>query len=153
MKTKWIITALIALLATANVYAQTVSKDSINMLKQQKEALKIAKSVNEQKLKLADLENSVEKKTLDMQNTARRAQESANNNAKAADQLTSNPQSEGLANKAGDKAGDAKKDAKKARKAEDDLNKTRDKIEKLKKKIADDEAKLSSLRSTFAPGN
>ena len=153
MKIKWIISTIVGLLLTVNLYAQAVSKDSINVLKQQKEALKIGKKLNERKLELAKLENSVEKKTLEVQNAAQQAQESADNNNKAADNLSNNAQDKKLASKASSKAGTAKKDAKKARKAAGKLSGTEKDIEELKKKIAEDEAKLAKLPPVPMPGN
>ena len=127
-----------------SLYAQAVTQDSIAILKQQKEALKISKKLNERKLELAKLENNVEKKTQDVQNTAQQAQASANENGQAATNLTGNAQDEKLAKKASKSADNAKSDAKKARKAVDNLAKLQREIADLRKKIAEDEAKLGS---------
>jgi peptidoglycan hydrolase CwlO-like protein len=153
MNSKWIITAIVAMIISVSISAQVVSKDSITILKQQKEALKIGKKLNERKLELAKLENSVEKKTQDMQNTAQQAQSSAINNDEAANKLSTDAQDEKLANKASNSANTAKSDAKKARKAAKDLDKLQKKIESLKKKIAEDEAKLAALPAVPMPGN
>ena len=63
MKIKYILSTAVVLAISISLSAQLVSKDSINSLKQQKEALKVGKELNEKKLKLAALQNSVEKKT------------------------------------------------------------------------------------------
>ena len=127
-----------------SLYAQAVTQDSIAILKQQKEALKISKKLNERKLELAKLENNVEKKTQDVQNTAQQAQASANENSQAASNLTSNAQDEKLAKKASKSASNAKSDAKKARKAVESLANLQKDIASLKQKIADDEVKLNA---------
>ena len=127
-----------------SLYAQAVTQDSIAILKQQKEALKISKKLNERKLELAKLQNNVEKKTQDVQNTAHQAQLSANENSQAASNLTSNAQDEKLAKKASKSASNAKSDAKKARKAVESLADLQKDIASLKQKIADDESKLGA---------
>jgi hypothetical protein len=153
MKKKSILSIVAGVLLSINLHAQAVSKDSINILKQQKEALKIGKKLNERKLDLAKLENSVEKKTLEVQNTAQQAQISADNNDRAASILSNNALDEKLAAKAKNKAGDAKKNAKKAAKAAKKLSATEKNIEDLKRKISEDEAKLAKLPSVPMPGN
>ncbi len=153
MNIKWLITGIAAIIMNFSLSAQVVSKDSINILKQQKEALKIGKKLNERKLELAKLENSVEKKSQNMQNTAQQAQTSANNNAEASNKLTGDAQDAKLASKASKTADNAKSDAKKARKASKNLDGLQNDIEDLKKKIAEDEAKLATLPPLPAPGN
>ncbi len=153
MKIKWIITAMVALVISESLSAQVVSKDSINMLKQQKETLKIGKKLNERNLELAKLENTVEKKTRDMQNSAQQAQNAAFENGDAANKLSADAMDKSLASKADKTAGEAKNDAKKARKAAKELDDLQHKIESLKKNIAEDKVKLAALPPVPMPGN
>ena len=141
----------IALLISASALAQAVTRDSITSLKQQKEALKVGKDLNEKKLKLADLQNSVEKKTLEMQNASQKAQIAAADNNQAANNLNTNVQDAKLASEASKKANTAKSDAKKARNANKDLVNLNKKIDKLKKQIADDETKLAAMPGATVP--
>ena len=145
MKIKWIITAIVALVISESLSAQVVSKDSISILKQQKEALKIGKKLNERNLELAKLENTVENKTHDMQNSAQKAQNAAFENGDAANKLSADALDKSLASKADKTAGNAKSDAKKARKSAKDLDDLQSKIESLKKNIAEDKVKLAAL--------
>ena len=144
MKTKWLISLLAILFINGSLYAQAVTQDSIAILKQQKESLKISKKLNERKLELAKLENNVEKKTQDVHNTAQQAQASANENGQAATNLTGNAQDEKLAKKASKSADNARSDAKKARKAIQSLANLQNDIADLKRKISDDEMKLGA---------
>lgn len=149
MKIKWMISLVAIIFINTSVMAQAVTKDSIAILKQQKESLKISKKLNERKLELARLENNVEKKTRDVQNTAQQAQTSANENGEAATNLTGNAQSEKLAKKASKSADNARSDAKKARKAIQSLENLQKDIADLRKKIADDENKLGVISSAM----
>jgi predicted nucleic acid-binding Zn-ribbon protein len=145
MKLRCMVTAALAIIFSITASAQVVTKDSMNILKQQKEALKIGKRLNERKLELAKLENSVENKSQEMQNYAQQAQTSANDNADVSNKLASDAQDEKLASKASKAASNAKSDAKKARKAAKNFTGLQKDIELLKKKIAEDEAKLAAL--------
>lgn len=153
MNIKWMITGVAALIISSSLSAQVVSKDSINILKQQKEALKIGKKLNERKLELAKLQNSVEKKSQNMQSSSQQAQVSANENADASNKLTGDALDAKLANKASKAANNAKSDAKKARKASRNLDDLQQNIEDLRKKISEDEAKLAALPAVPMPGN
>ena len=145
MKTKWLISLIAVIFLNGSLYAQLITQDSIAILKQQKESLKISKKLNERKLQLAKLENNVEKKTQDVHNTAQQAQASANENGQAATNLTSNAQDEKLAKKASKSADNARSDAKKARKAVQSLANLQNDIADLRKKIAEDEMKLGAV--------
>jgi hypothetical protein len=127
--------------------SQVVSKDSINILNQKKDIIELEKSVNTQKLKLAALENSREPKQRDMESARQEAQKSADENATIASKLSSNPDDRRLALKTKLAAKSAKRYAKKSRSATDDFEKLEKEIDTRKKKLADDEEKLSSLRS------
>lgn len=122
--------------------AQEVSKDSIKVLKQEKEDLVISKRLNDNKLKLADLENTVKQKNEDVTSSARDAETAASNNEESAQKLNEDSQNKKLAKT-------ARKDAKKAEKAGatnrnavSDLDDLQKDILNLKEKIAADEAKL-----------
>ena len=148
MKTKWLISLIVIIFLNGSLYSQAITQDSIAILKQQKESLKISKKLNERKLELAKLENNVEKKTQDVHNTAQQAQASANENGQAATNLTGNAQDEKLAKKASKSADNAKSDAKKARKAVQSLANLQKDIADLRKKIAEDEMKLGAVPAT-----
>ena len=153
MKIKWAVTTTFTIILAVSAYAQPVTKDSIAILNQQKEALKISKDLNENNIELAKLENTVEKKTQNQQNTAQEAQEAADKNGDAANKLTGDAQDKKLANKASKTAKTAKTDAKKARNASDEVDKLQKEIESLKEKIAKDKVKLSALPPIPAGGN
>ena len=125
--------------------AQEVSKDSINILKQEKESLEIKQRLNENKLKLAKLENQVEGKTGDVNTTAQKAQEAANGNQESAEKLNNNSQDKKLAKQARKDAKHAEKAAKEGRHASGDLSDLQKDIKNLKKKIAEDENRLAIL--------
>ena len=137
--------AVICFLISMQLSAQVVSKDSINTLKEQKQALQISKDLNEQKIKLAKLENELTSKTQLVDKTAQQAQNAADKNDTAADRLAEDAQDKKKASKANNTAGHAQRDAKKARKAYDNLEHLNKEIESLKSKIADDEIKLAAI--------
>ena len=145
MKRFNILLILIAIILTTSVSAQVVSKDSITTLKQQTQASEIGKRLNTNKLELAKLENSLEQKSRDSESSAEKAQQSADNNSKEAANLSNDAQDKKLARKASKSARVAKHDAKDARKADASLDGLKKNIEILKRKIADDEAKLVSI--------
>ncbi len=128
---------------SATVIAQ-VSKDSLNTLKQQKEALQLSSKINSQKTQLAKLENQLEKKTREVETTTADAQKAAADNAEAAAKLNGDSQDKSLARKS-ENAGDAaRKSAKRARAAADSLEDLKKDINSLKSKISDEEAKLAA---------
>jgi len=137
--------AALGLLISMQLSAQVVSKDSISTLKEQKQALKISKDLNEQKIKLAKIENERTAKTQLFDKTAEQAQVSADNNGTAAERLTDDAQDKKKASRANNTARHAQRDAKKARKAYDNLEHLNKEIEALKTKIADDEIKLAAI--------
>ena len=153
MNNKLVFAIAISLMLNISASAQAVTKDSINALKQQKEALKIGKRLNERKLELAKLQNSVEKNTQEMQNAAQKAQASAITNGEVANKLSTDAQNKSLANDASKSANNAKNDAKKARKAAEHLTDLQKDIVNLQKKIADDESKLAGFPAVQMPGN
>ncbi|MEP6750058.1 MAG: hypothetical protein ABJB86_20130 [Bacteroidota bacterium] len=122
-----------------------VSKDSVTILKQQKESLAISARINDRKIQLAKLENTISKKSEDVEKAKAEAQLAADENAKAANDLTGDPQNKSLARKAGKAAKYAQRSAKNARSADDDLSDLRKDIESLKSKIADDQSKLAGM--------
>ena len=140
---KFLITATVGLILSIAATAQ-VSKDSMNILKQQKQSLELSSKVNDQKMKLARLENLVDKKTREMESTAADAQKAADDNAEAANKLSGDAQDKTLARRAEKAGNEARKSAKRARSAADDLSGLKKDIESLKNKIADDEARLAA---------
>jgi hypothetical protein len=131
--------------------AQVVSKDSINTLKQQKDALELGQQLNERKLKLAKLENSLEKQSAEMVKAQEEAQKSADANAEIAAKLSSDASDRKLAKKARKSARSAERYAKQARKEASNLESLQKDIDSLKKQIADDEAKLAGMPSIPVP--
>ncbi len=152
MMTSKFFLALAALLFSTGVFAQ-VSGDSINSLKQQKDALEVSTRINKNKIELAKLENMVEKKKQAVETTTTDAQKAADENNDAAAQLSSNPQDKSAAKKARKAAQGAERSAKKARSAKDDLADLGKDIDTLKGKIAQDESKLGALQGSGAQRN
>ena len=148
MKKRFVIVSIALLAISFYAKAQVVSKDSISMLKSQKEIALLNAKLNEEKLKLAGLENSLAAKTEAEQNARDRAQKSADANSKVASDLSEEAQDKKLARKAKKAAKTAKKDAKKLRKASSTLENLQSDIESLKKKIADDEAQVQTLQTS-----
>ena len=125
--------------------SQVVSKDSISVLNQKKDVIELEKLVNTQKLKLASLENSQESKRRDMESAQKNAQKSADENAEIASKLSSDPDDRKLARKAKRAAKSAKKDARQSRKASGNFEDLQKEIITLRKKLADNEQRLSSM--------
>jgi len=143
------IPALIAislLFVSLSSKSQVVSKDSIKVLNQKKDILELEKLVNTQKLKLASLENSMESKRRDMESARKEAQKSADDNAEIAAKLSSDPDDRKLARKAKRAAKNAKRDARQSRQETDDFEDLQRNIDTIKKKLADNEQKLSSMK-------
>ena len=145
MKKFIIISVMSLLLANFSVHAQEVSKDSIELLKQEKEALQIRIRLISNKMKLAELENSVKQKNETVSNTARDAQAAAANNQESAQKLNDDSQDKKLAKKARKDAKTAEKAGKTGRNAVSDLDDLQKDILELKKKIAADESKLETI--------
>lgn len=146
MKINRIISALSLILLAFPLTAQVVSKDSLSILKEQRQMLEIGKRLNENKLELAKLENAREEKATAVSQTAENAQKSADANKEAADKLGEESQDRKLARKANSSAGSAKSDAKKARKAGYSLEKLDKDISSLKNSIQEDEKKLADMQ-------
>lgn len=147
MRNKPILALALALLVQLTVSAQVISKDSINDLKQQKEAIKIHKRLNEHKLELAKLENSAAEKNRDIQSSEQEARAAATQNSDIANQLNNHPQDKDLAKQAEKMAKEANKHVKQAEKNNKQLEKINKKIQDIRNKILDDEGKLGK----FAP--
>jgi hypothetical protein len=142
MKKFFIICIMSIALAGFSAHAQEVSKDSIKVLKQEKEDLETSKRLNDNKLKLAVLENTVKEKNEDVSSSARDAQTAASNNQESAEKLNNDSQDKKLAKKARKDAKKAEKAGKTGRNAVSDLEDLEKDISDLKEKIAADEAKL-----------
>jgi hypothetical protein len=130
--------------------AQEVSKDSINVLKQEKKDLEVSKRVNDNKLKLASLENKVKQKTAMVESSALDAQRAATDNQETAENLNNDAQNKKLAKKARKDAQRAERAAKTGRNAVSELEELQSDIKDLKKKIADDEARLGIVTAIAA---
>lgn len=134
-------------LTSFSAHAQEVSKDSINILKQEKQNLEISKRLNENKLKLAKLENTLQQKNDAVTSSASDAQKAAADNQETAQKLNNDAQDRKLAKRASKDAKHAQKAARAGRNAVDDLEDLQKDIKNLKKKIAEDEAKLGIVTS------
>lgn len=140
---KYFILSLVAItLVSFSAQAQEVSGDSINVLKQAKKDLEVAKRLNDNKLKLAKLENQVQEKTDAVASCANEAQKAATDNEETAQKLKDDPQDKKLAKRARKDAQHAESAAKAGRNAVSDLEDLQADIKSLKKKIAEDESKL-----------
>lgn len=146
MKTNRIIYALSLILLAFPLTAQVVSKDSLSILKEQRQMLEIGKRLNENKLELAKLENEREEKVTAVSQTSENAQKSADANKQAADRLGEESQDRKLARRANSSAGSARADAKRARKAGYSLEKLDKDISSLKASIREDEEKLADMQ-------
>ena len=133
-----------ALLSTA-VFSQTPVKDSLKLIKQQKEITKITKSLDEQKLKLVTLQGQVDGMILNDQKKADDAKSSSADNEKAASKLNDDITDKKKARQVRRAADQAADDAKQSRKASADLKNLQDDIISLTKKIAANEEKLQKL--------
>ncbi|MCW3116791.1 MAG: hypothetical protein JWM28_873 [Chitinophagaceae bacterium] len=142
-------TAALMILTTATT--QVVSKDSMNMLKQQKETLDLHQQLNDSKLKLAKLENSLERQSADMVKAQEEAQKSADANAEIANRLSADASDRKLARKAKKAARSAERYARQARQEAGNLESLQKDIDSLKKQIAGYEEKLASLPSVREP--
>jgi len=150
MKKKWILTVMGMMLLGGIVSAQAITKDSINVLNNEKDKLKVAKSLNDNKLKLAKLENQVAQYTDNVQKTTEESQKAANDNQEAANTLLEDSQDKKKAKAAKKSANHAENNGKDARKAADKLSDLNKDIDELKKKILSDEQKLAALGGAVA---
>ena len=136
---------IITMFLFSGISAQVVSKDSINVLNNEKDALKIAKTLNERKIKLAKLENELAGKSGDVNKTADKSEQAASDNQQAANELAGDDQDKKKAKAAKKTANHAEQSAKQARKASDKLKDLNKDIEDLKKQIQQDEQKLTNM--------
>ena len=142
MKKIILISAVIISTGAFSVQAQEVTKDSISILKKQKDDLEISKRLNDNKLKLAELQNTVQQKTADSSSSAKDAQQAAADNQETAEKLNNDSQDKKLAKKARKDAKHAQSAAKAGRNASGDLADLQKEIASLQKKIKEDEARL-----------
>lgn len=142
MKKIILLVSVICMTGTISIQAQSVTNDSISTLKQEKKNLVISKRLNENKLKLAKLQNTVQEKMNNVSSTTKNAQNAAADNKESADKLNDDSQDKKLARKSRKDAKNAQSAGKAGRNANEDLNDLQNDIEKLKKQIAKDEAKL-----------
>lgn len=133
-----------ALLSSA-AFSQTPVKDSLKLIKQQKEITKITKSLEEQKLKLVTLQDKVDGMKLEDQKKADDAKSSSADNERAASKLNDDINDKKKARQVRTAANQAAQDAKQSRRASADLKNLQDDIKSLTKKIAANEEKLQKL--------
>ncbi|WP_159476811.1 hypothetical protein [Dyadobacter sp. 3J3] len=145
MKIHFLLNAALLSLMSFTISAQVVSRDSIDILNHQKQAIEISKRLNDRKIELAKLENEMPVKTQDVSQTATNAQNAAVDNVTAADKLVKDAEDKKLARNAHHTAGEAQRDSRKARKAADKLENLTKDIQSLKDKISEDEQKLASI--------
>ena len=136
---------LVSFLLFAGSISAQVTKDSIAALNNEKARLKIAVNINENKLKLADLENDIASRTSYLSKKNDESLRLADKNRDVADDLSTDPLDKSKAKKAGKSAKAAAHASKDARKASDKLDGLTKDIDNLRKKIAEDEQKLSIL--------
>ncbi|WP_165940172.1 outer membrane beta-barrel protein [Dyadobacter psychrotolerans] len=153
MKIRFLTMSLGVLLSCGGLFAQVVSKDSIQALEQQKDAIELSKDVNDKKTQLAKLQNDLEKKNKEAQESAAKAERSARENQTAAARLSSNAQDKKLADQAKNSARRAERDAKAARKAADNQKSTQEDIAKLQSEISEQESKIIAVPAATFSGN
>jgi hypothetical protein len=143
---KFILLFVFALTGAIALQAQEVTKDSLDILKQEKKDLSVSKRLNENKIKLAKLQNMLQQKTDDVTTTAKDAQHAASDNQETAEKLNDDSQDKKLAKRAKKDAKKAEKAAKEGRHAADELEDIQKDIISLQKKIAEDEARLGIVK-------
>lgn len=151
MKRHLLVALLSLVFFAGKIEAQAVSQDSIKLLNNEKDRLKVSKSLNDKKLKLAELENKVAAREADVQRTAAESQKAVEDNQAAANALSNDATDKSklsAAKKAGNRADSKASDA---RKAVNKLNDLKEDIENQRKKIQQDEQKLVALGGTVAP--
>ncbi|MCF0041489.1 outer membrane beta-barrel protein [Dyadobacter fanqingshengii] len=151
MKTKLATHVLAAMLFSAPVFAQVISKDSLQALNDQKKAIEFNEKLNEKKIELAEKQKELEKKRAEMQQSSAKAQASVDANTSVARELAANPQDKKLSRKASGAARDAQRDAKNARKDSDRVDQLNEDIANLQKEIQEKEQEFASNRGLAAP--
>lgn len=152
MKKKTMFLVMSMILFTGFIFAQ-VTKDSINSLINEKDRLKIAKTLNENKLKMAKMENDIAGRTANLDQANIESQRAADENRQAADDLASDPQDKSKAKKASKSARYAERSSKNARKASEKLDDLNNDISDMRKKIADQEQKLAAMGGSVLDNN
>ena len=77
MKFQFTVMLLAGTLSFSALSAQLISNDSMSVLKNDKESMKIQQSINEKKIELAKLENKLAEKTGSLHTANEKAQEAA----------------------------------------------------------------------------
>lgn len=133
----------------AQVYVAKVSKDSVAILKDRLEALKVSQKIQELKMKEADEEAEVEKLRVKLLDANDRAKESAAKNSK----YTAKTGSGEVDTKETDKmAKKAKNDMQDSQKALERYNKQIKVVEKLREQIQTEERKAGYKKPTILFG-
>ncbi len=145
MTTKLFLLSISITLVSYTTFGQTISQDSIKLLKTQKAAIELSREINQNKLKLSELENRLNREISEKENAADNVQRHADDNEELAEKLSDDPNDKRLARKSHKKARKAKSASKQSRRAAKDVEDIRDRIESLRKRIAKDEAKLEAM--------
>ena len=145
MKLKLIVLAPLFLITIAS-FAQT-NVDSVALAKADKQKATIETRLKERKDKLVQLEQQLVEKQSAKDKAASNAEQSAEENRRAAVQLSNDASHKRKARKADNASDDARKNAKRARIAASNLEDVEDDIKSLKKKIAEDESRLTELNA------
>ena len=145
MKKTLLVCFAFSALFSAAAFSQTPVKDSLKLIKQQKEITKITKSLEEQKLKLVTLQGKVDAMKLDDQKKADEAKSSSADNEKAASELNDDINDKKKARQVRKAADEAADDAKDSRRASAGLKNLQSDIKSLTKKITSNEKKLQKL--------
>lgn len=141
---KWIL-LVVAILIGNTASAQGVSADSIKTLNNNNKMLRMAISINEQKLQLAKLQNQLLQQSSDVAKTAAASQEAARKNETAAERLNKDDQDKRKAKEARRSARAAEINSSEARDAQDKLDRLTRDVQKLEKKIADNQEDLTKM--------
>lgn len=143
MKLKQLLILPLVLMSIA-VMSQTKS-DSVALAKAEKQKTTIETRLQTNKEKLAKLEQDLVDKQAAKDKAVTQAEESAEENRRAAVQLSNDASHKKKARRADHASDDARRDAKRARIATNNLEDVEDDIKSVKKKIAEDESKLSTM--------
>jgi hypothetical protein len=142
---KWALLVLALLLIVHTASAQGVSADSIKALNNNTKMLRMAISINEQKVQLAKLQNQLVEQRAAVEKTAAASLEAARKNEAAAERLKKDDQDKSKAKEARRSAQAAETNSSEARDAQDKLERLTRDVQKLEKKIADNQEDLVKM--------
>jgi hypothetical protein len=145
MKSKILLLLLGVMLTGKLIHGQQLPADSIKRVKHQQRIEEITRQIDDRKQNLSQLEIELLEKTNTKQEAVEEAQESADKNRQAAVTLSNDAQDRKKAKSAERQSDEARRDAKKARRASNNLKEIENDIKLLKKRIVEDEKKLTYL--------